>query len=97
MEVLSIGTGERLQSLRLKLTDVVTISPLDANSLAVLALSGAYVVELAQQRLTRLDGMSPNDFLDFGSLSVEPAARKLLVATAGNHQRPGTTLFELDL
>src|SRR5690606_31136122 len=97
VEILSLGTGAVIASLPLKLADVVDIVPIDAQRYALLALSGAYVLDASSQALTPIPGMGPDDFLDFGALAVDAAQSKLLVITAGNNRRPGTNLMLLDL
>jgi hypothetical protein len=97
VEILSLDTGAVIASLPLKLADVVDIVPIDAQRYALLALSGAYVLDASSQALTPIPGMGPDDFLDFGALAVDAAQSKLLVITAGNNRRPGTNLMLLDL
>ena len=97
VEILSLETGEVTASFRLKLANVVDLVPIDAQRYAVLALSGAFVLDAASRTLSQIPGMGTDDFLDFGALAVDAAQNKLIVVTAGNHQRPGTNLILLDL
>lgn len=97
VEIFSIANGTRQVAFKLGLPDVVTITPIDAESYAVLAVSGAFVMDIAAKCLKQLAGMNDNDFQDLGALAVDARAGKLLVVTAGNFQRPATHLFQLDL
>jgi hypothetical protein len=98
IEVFTIDSGERLESLRLTLADVVSVAPIDAHCYALLAYSGVYIIDLREtQRLTRLPGAYHDALLDWGYLAVDARAGKLLVATTGNSQRPGTNVIRLDL
>ena len=97
VEILSVETGDPRISFRRPLADVVSVVPIDANSYAILSISGVYVMDASSKTHSQVPGMGPSDFLDFGALAVDAALGKLIVATAGNFQRPGTRLIVLEL
>jgi len=97
VQLLSQTSGEVETSLQLALPDVVSIQPIDLDSYAILTISGAYIMNVASKSVAKLPGMGSSEFLDFGALAVDPALGKLIVVTAGNHQRPGTRVTVLDL
>lgn len=97
VEILSIESGNALTCCRLPVANVVSIQPIDADSYAVLSISGVHIIHAASKTVSQVMGIGPSDFLDFGALAVDSSLGKLIVVTAGNHQRPGTHLLVLDL
>ena len=97
VEILSLDTGELMSAFRLPLADVMSLQPLDAHTWAALSISGVHLLDTTAQTLSPLLSFGPDDFLDFGDLAADPSSGKLIVITAGNHQRPGTRVMVLDL
>jgi hypothetical protein len=96
VEILSLANGALETSFRLALADVVSIQPVTARSYAILSISGIYVLDAVSKSLSQVPGWENADFLDFGSVAVDAALGKVIVVTAGNFQRPGTTITVLD-
>jgi hypothetical protein len=95
--ILSLENGNVESSFRLPLAGVVSIQPIAGDSYAILSVDGAFVMDAVSQTVRPVSGMGPGDLLDFGALAVDTVMGKLIVVTAGNHQRPGTHLRVLNL
>ncbi|QDV49869.1 hypothetical protein [Gimesia fumaroli] len=96
-EVYSIGNGKRESIFQAKLSEVVNVEPINSCSFVIQALSGVYIVSTETGNMYQMPEFGYDDFLDFGAIAVDESKKKLLVVTAGNHQRPGTRLTLLDL
>lgn len=96
-EVYSIENGKRESTFRAKVSNVVNVEPINSYTFVIQALSGVYIVNAESRKMHQMSELDCDVFLDFGALAIDKSKKKLLVVTAGNHLRPGTSLTVLDL
>ncbi len=99
IELFSLDNRRRHRHLKFRLSEVVTVHPIDSRLYVVGTRSGLHMLDLDTVTLSPIPGVDPDVFLDFVGLAVDQQSRKIFMANGTAYVRsidPKTNLSVID-